>query len=62
MSSPAKIQVLKDAAGAPVYRVALGVGGSVSVVRDFKSKEDAEQFVAPDRMPSNKRKGDRKSR
>jgi len=45
MPSAVKIQVLKDATGARVYRVAIGVGGSLSVVRDFKSKEEAERFV-----------------
>jgi hypothetical protein len=44
MPEAVEIQVLQNPRGDSVYRVAVGVGG-FSVVRDFKSKKDAERFA-----------------
>jgi hypothetical protein len=53
-----KIQILKDNAGTPVYRVASSVGRNMSVVRDFKSREEAERFATPKSKPSAKGRAD----
>jgi hypothetical protein len=45
MPEAVEIQVLQDSKGVSVYRVAVGVGRGLSVVRDFKSKKDAERFA-----------------
>ena len=47
MPEAAQIRVLQKADGASVYRVIVGVGGSVAIIRDFKSNADAERFVQP---------------
>jgi hypothetical protein len=44
-----EIRPIIDERGEPVYRVTVSVGGAMSVVRDFKSKEDAERFVSAER-------------
>jgi hypothetical protein len=45
MPEAVEIQVLQNPRGDSVYRVAVGVGGDFSVVRDFKSKKAAERFA-----------------
>ena len=47
MPEALRIQVLQNADGASVYRVTAGVGGNLSIIRDFKTKEDAERFARP---------------
>jgi hypothetical protein len=49
MSCGVEVRPFKDANGGAVYRVTVSVGGSMSVVRDFKSKEDAERFAGSGR-------------
>ena len=41
------VTVIPTAGGGTVYRVSAGVGGNFSVVRDFKTREDAERFARP---------------
>jgi hypothetical protein len=45
-----EVRPFRDVNGAAVYRVTVSVGGGVSVVRDFKSKEDAERFAGSERQ------------
>ncbi len=45
-----EIRPRQDDNGVTVYRVTVSVGGGLSVVRDFKSKEDAEQFASSERQ------------
>jgi hypothetical protein len=46
MQKALPIAVIPTAGGA-VFRVAAGVGGNLSVVRDFKTREEAERFARP---------------
>jgi hypothetical protein len=45
-----EIRPSQDDHGVAVYRVTVSVGGGLSVVRDFKSKEDAERFASSERQ------------
>jgi hypothetical protein len=45
-----EIKPTQDDHGVTVYRVTVSVGGGLSVVREFKSKEDAEQFASSERQ------------
>jgi hypothetical protein len=45
-----EIRPMQDDHGVTVYRVTVRVGGDLSVVRDFRSKEDAERFVSSERQ------------
>ena len=47
-----EIRATQDDHGVAVYRVTVSVGGGLSVVRDFKSKEDAERFASTERQRS----------
>ena len=46
MPRAVEIRPTRDARGGDVYRVTVSVGGGLAVVRDFKSKEDAERFAS----------------
>ena len=50
MRSGVEIRQMQDERGDVVYRVTVGVGAAMSVVRDFKSKEDAERFASGERI------------
>ncbi len=45
-----EIRPTQDHHGVTVYRVTVSVGGDMSVVREFRSKEDAERFVSSERQ------------
>lgn len=45
-----EIRPMQDDRGDAVYRVTVSVGAAMSVVRDFKSKEDAERFASGERI------------
>ena len=45
-----EMRPMQDDHGEAVYRVTVRVGAAMSVVRDFKSKEDAERFASGDRI------------
>ena len=44
-----EIRPMKDGRG-EVYRLTVNVGAAMSVVRDFKSKGDAERFASGERI------------
>lgn len=56
MPSAGQIHVLKDAEGVSAYRFAVGVGGGLSVVRDFKSEEESQRFAGTDRKPKGQKR------
>ena len=49
MARGIEVRPFRDATGAAVYRVSVSVGGGLAVVRDFRSKEDAERFAQSER-------------
>ena len=45
-----EIRPAQDDRGEVVYRVTVSVSAAMSVVRDFKSREDAERFTSGERI------------
>ena len=52
MREAAEIRVLRGSDGRPIYRVEVAVSGDISVVRNFESKESAQQFAKGRNRPS----------